>query len=76
MITLYDLMHNTTVQGDVRIRVYMDGNYDEIAMMMYRNVDDLSGENIPTEWEDLEVRYIFVGGDSILNIELYMEDDE
>lgn len=76
MITLYDLMQNTTVQGDVRIRVYMDGNYDEIAMMLYRNVDDLSVEDIPADWEDLEVRYIFVGGDGILNIELYMKEDE
>lgn len=75
MITLYDLMHNATVQGDVRIRVYMDGHYDEIAMMLYRNVDDLNGENIPTEWEDLEARYLFVGGDGILNIELYMEEE-
>lgn len=76
MITLYDLMHNTTVQGDVRIRVYMDGNYDEIAMMLYRNVDDLNGENIPADWEDLEVRYIFVGGDGILNIELYINEED
>ena len=76
MITLYDLMYNTTVQGDVRIRVYKDDSYDEIAMKLFRNVDDLSGEDIPSEWEYLEVRYIFVGGDGILNIELYMEDDE
>ena len=76
MITLYDLMHNTTVQGDVRIRVYKDDSYDEIAMMLFRGVDDLNGEDIPDEWEELEVRYIFVGGDGILNIELYMEDDE
>lgn len=76
MITLYDLMQNTTVQGDVRIRVFKDDSYDEIAMKLFRNVDDLNGEDIPPEWEDLEVRYIFVGGDSILNIELYMEDDE
>lgn len=76
MITLYDLMYNTTVQGDVRIRVYKDDSYDEIAMKLFRNVDDLSGEDIPSEWEDLEVRYIFVGGDGILNIELYMKEDE
>lgn len=76
MITLYDLMNNITIQGDVRIRVYKDDSYDEIAMKLFRNVDGLNGEDIPTEWEDLEVRYIFVGGDSILNIELYMEDDE
>lgn len=76
MITLYDLMHNTTVQGDVRIRVYKDDSYDEIAMKLFRNVDDLNGEDIPPEWADLEVRYIFVGGDAVLNIELYMEDDE
>ena len=75
MITLYDLMHNTTVQGDVRIRVYKDGDYDEIAMKLFRGVDDLLGEDIPDEWEDLEVRYIFVGGDAILNIELYMEEE-
>ena len=76
MITLYDLMQNTTVQGDVRIRVYKDDSYEEIAMKLFRNVDDLSGEDIPEDWEDLEVRYIFVGGDGILNIELYMEEDE
>ena len=76
MITLYDLMHNMTVQGDVRIRVYKDGEYDEVAMKLFRGVDDLNGEDIPDEWEELEVRYIFVGGDGILNIELYMEEDE
>lgn len=76
MITLYDLMHNMTVQGDVRIRVYKDSDYDEIAIKLFRGVDDLNGEDIPDEWEELEVRYIFVGGDGILNIELYMEEDE
>ena len=76
MITLYDLMHNMTVQGDVRIRVYKDSDYDEIAIKLFRGVDDLNGEDIPDEWEELEARYIFVGGDGILNIELYMEEDE
>ena len=76
MITLYDLMHNMTVQGDVRIRVYKDGEYDEVAMKLFRGVGDLNGEDIPADWEELEVRYIFVGGDGILNIELYMEEDE
>lgn len=75
MITLYDLMHNTSVQGDVTIRVYKDIGCDPVAVKNFTYVDDLLEEDIPDEWEELEVRYMFcVAG--MLIIEIYMEDDE
>ena len=75
MITLYDLMHNTSVQGDVTIRVYNDHDYDPVAVKDFPNVDDLLGEDIPDEWEELEVRYMFCAA-GMLIIEIYMEEDE
>ena len=75
MVTLYDLMHNTTVQGDVKIRLFRESDYEELAMLKLESVDVLIGEDIPTEWEDLEIRYIYIA-DNCLNIEIYMEEEE
>ena len=75
-MTLYELMNNTTIQGDVKIRVFKDdGNYDEVAMKRFGCVDDLSYEEIPEEWEDLEVRYLYYA-DNCITIELYIKEDE
>lgn len=75
MITLYDLMHNTSVQGDVTIRVYKYLGYDPVAVKDFTNIDDLLCEDIPDEWEELEVRYMFCAAGRLI-IEIYMEDDE
>lgn len=74
-MSLDELMNNTTVQGHVKIRVFNAETGEEIVMRLFKYVDDLSGEDIPEEWEDLEVRYIYCA-DNCVNIELYKEDDE
>lgn len=74
-MTLYELMNNTTIQGDVKIRVFSEENYEEIGMKLFKGVDDLSVEDVPEEWEDLEVRYIYYA-DNCINIELYIKEEE
>lgn len=73
-MTLYELMNNTTIQGDVKIRVF-NSEDDEVATKRFYGVGDLSVEDIPEEWEDLEVRYIYYACNCI-NIELYIKEEE
>ncbi len=74
-MTLYELMNNTTIQGDVKIRVFNEKDYEEVGMKLLKGIDDLSVEPLPEEWEDLEVRYIYYA-DKCINIELYTKEDE
>ena len=74
-MSLDELMNNTTIQGDVKIRVFNAETGDELFMKLFTYVDDLACEVMPEEWEDLEVRYIYYA-DNCVNLELYKEEDE
>lgn len=75
-MSLFELVNNTTIQGDVKIRVF-NADGDEIDSKELHYMDDLSMPSVelPEEWEDMEVRYMYYAAD-FLNIEIYKEDNE
>lgn len=72
-MTLYSLANQITIQGDIRISKF-DEDANEIILMNVENTGDLSGE-LPEEYEDLTVEYIFNGEDGI-HIEVSEVSDE
>ena len=67
-MTLYDLVNSTTVQGDIRLSVWKD--HEEVEVKQFTYVDDLSYNSVPNKYLDMEVNFIFCGGDGFLHIEL------
>lgn len=76
-MTLYELVNNTTIQGNVDI-TYFEGNGNEQGDMTFSYVEDLSGHlgELPEGWEDCEVRFIWPAADGWLHIEIYAEEEE
>ena len=69
IMTLYDLVNSTTVQGDIRLSVWTSGwSGTEVAVEQY-TTEDLSIKDI-SPYEDLKVNYIFSASDGKLHIEL------
>ncbi len=62
-MTLYELANQTTIQGDVRVSKF-DEDANEMILINLNDTDDLAGE-LPEEYEDLTVKYIFNGEDGI-----------
>lgn len=60
-MTLYDLANQITIQGDIRVSKF-DEEGNEIILMNVENTDDLADE-LPEEYEDLTVKYIYEGED-------------
>lgn len=69
-MTLYDLVNQMTIQGDIRVSVWGEEEEDVIE---FENCDDLSSEDIH-KVENLEVLYIFSASDNKLHIELEAVD--
>ena len=67
-MTVEELANQITLQGDIRISLWEDG--EETRVKTYTMVDNLSYMRIPTWVEDKEVNFIFCGGDGYLHIEL------
>jgi len=70
-MTLYDLANQITIQGDIRVSKF-DEEANEIILMNVENTDDLASE-LPEEYEDLTVKYIYEGEDGV-HIEVSDED--
>ena len=70
-MTLYELVNQTTIQGDVRVSKF-DENGFEIILLNAQGTDDLASE-LPEEYEELTVKYIFNGEDGT-HIEVSDED--
>ena len=68
MFTLYDLVNSTTVQGDIKITIFDELGH-EIEEWQTKYCDDLSNADI-SDFEFMEVNYIFCGSDGFLHIEL------
>lgn len=66
-MTLYEMTHNTTVQGNIRLSAWHGDN--EIVIMAEENVDDLQ-YCFPDVLEDCDVNYIFCSRDGFLHIEI------
>lgn len=87
-MNLYDLMDSTTIQGDVRLSLFNDG--EEIAVAEFKCCDGLcshdlyqfgntftvDGDDVEvSEWEWCEVKYLFCPGDGFLHIEVEVDDE-
>lgn len=70
-MTIYELANQTTIQGDVRVSKF-DEDANEIILINVQGTDDLAYD-IPEEYEDLTVRFIFSGEDGV-HIEVSDED--
>lgn len=62
-----NLIKNTTVQGDVRLSVWKDG--EETCVEYFRHVQDMKSEPCGL-YKYNPVKYIFCPGDGFLHIEL------
>lgn len=70
-MTLYDLANQITLQGDIRVSKF-DEEANEIILLNAQGTDDLAND-LPEEYEDLTVKYIFNGEDGV-HIEVSDED--
>ena len=69
-MTLYDLVSQVTLQGDIRISVWADEEEDVIE---FENCEYLSCHAVK-RYENLEILYILSATDNKLHIELEAED--
>lgn len=72
-MTLYELMNNTTIQGDVCIQPFdVDGR--ELDSFFVKMTDDLAfscgGDDWVVDWEEWKVSYIYVNMSGVLVIEI------
>ena len=77
-MTLYELCKAATIQGDVRISIFEDGE-EETVIYIDQVIDDLLWDlscqpEYENGMEDYEVNYMFAGKDGYLHIELVKED--
>lgn len=73
-MTLYDLIHCTTVQGDVTV-CFIDENDERRDIKCETGVTDLFELDLDA-YEDCEVNFIWADSDGLLHIELDEEDVE
>lgn len=74
-MTLYELVQNTTIQSDVDI-IPMDKDGNELDHFHVDSTDDLAYAGWPDEWEDFEVKYIYVNSYHNLVIEVREKEEE
>lgn len=67
-MTLYELVYNVTLQGNIRISMWVDDTEKVIAT--WENCQELFSGDIEDEWMDYVVKYIFCPGDGYLHIEV------
>ena len=68
-MTLKDLVSKVIIQGDVRISIWDELGEEEVRVLDFFGLDRLSLHDV-SEIKMMRVKYMFVGGDSILHIEL------
>lgn len=76
-MTLYELMNNTTIQGDVLIQPYdVDGRVlDGFCVKCTADLSGAcSGADWQEEWDEWEVNYIYVNIHGVLVIEIQEEE--
>ena len=71
-MTLYDLVNDVTLQGNIRISSW-NGDEEEVLLEV-ENHDDLFTGDLDESYEDREVTYMFCPGDGYLHIEIESED--
>jgi hypothetical protein len=73
-MTLYDLINDTTIQGNVQVSTF-DNHGNEVVLRKVWNTDDLSWGERLEKWENREVVYMFCGNDGCLHIEIESEGE-
>ena len=71
-MTLYELVYNVKLQGNIRVSMWV--NDEEKIIATWENCEELFSGDIEDEWMDFVVDYIFCHGDGFLHIEV-KEDD-
>ena len=71
-MTLYELVNDVTLQGNIRISTW-EGD-DEKVLLTVENHDDLFVGDLEEAYEDREVTYMFCPGDGFLHIEIAADD--
>ena len=79
-MALYELCHNITIQGNVRISIFDEDGEEEKVFYIDQVVDDLlwdfsCEQDFEEEMVEYEVTYLFVGGDGYLHIELQKKEN-
>ena len=73
-MTLFELMDNAIIQGDVRVSVWKGD--DEVKVIEVKATDDLTLEKKVRKVEDLDIRYMFASPvDGMLHIELELPEE-
>ena len=68
IMTLYQLIENTTLQGNIRISMWKGDTEVVLATWMY--CDGLYSTDIEEELENLVISYIYASSDGFLHIEV------
>lgn len=71
-MTLYELVYQTKLCGDIRVSMWKDD--EEKIIATWTGVEELFSGDIEDEWMDLEVDYIFASPDGSLHIEVKERD--
>lgn len=74
-MTLYDLCHATTIQGNIRISIFDESGEEDQVFYIDSVIDDLLWDfscqkGFEEEMIEYEITYLFVGSDNYLHIEL------
>ena len=76
-MTLYELINNTTIQGNVFIQPF-DADGRELDGFSVKNTEDLAaacgGKDWIDEWDDWKVNYIYANIAGIIVIEIQEEE--
>lgn len=73
-MTLYDLIHCTTVQGDVTV-CFINSNANRVDIKVGKGITDLFDLDLE-DYENCEVEYLWADNDGLLHIELVAGDVE
>lgn len=71
-MTLYELVYQTKLCGDIRVSKWE--NDEEQVIATWTETEELFSGDIEDEWMDFKVDYIFASPDGFLHIEV-KEDD-
>ena len=73
-MTLYELVNNTTIQGNAMILPF-NMNGDELAPILINDADDVAGYSGEyDDYEDWEVTFIYV--DRLKNLVIEVQEEE
>ena len=76
-MTLYELVNNTTIQGNVFIQPF-DADGRELDGFSVKNTEDLAaacgGKDWIEDWDEWQVNYIYVNIHGVLVIEIQEEE--